>query len=122
MLRLASRPSITPRSPNWRSKSTRAVVPSRSRAIAAARFRASIDFPIPPLPLKTSTIWPLPRRSPSVLGPSPPVSAGAMTGTVSGARFNFSSWLTRRSAAASSSPLKGLTRNSLAPAWVARRT
>jgi hypothetical protein len=83
-----------------------------------ARFEAMIDLPTPPLPEKTRNTSP--RRG-AVAAPPSASGEAAAAALAWKVPFFCSSWWTRRIEAVSSSPLKGLMRNSRAPACMARR-
>ena len=112
---LGLRFSSTPTSPNWKEPSTSVTVWRCSPARATARFTASVVRPTPPLGAKSVTM----RPAFLLVSAGPPgVPATAMTMRL---RFSFSRACTWRMDVVSSSELKGLTRNSRAPASIDRR-
>ena len=108
--------SRTPTSPNWRLASTSATLWSVSRRSARARFVAIVVRPAPPFGEKTAMTW-----CSSTLS-SPDLEDGAAASRVAWicSRRTSSRSCTRLIEVANSSPLNGLTRNSLAPASMAR--
>ena len=108
--------SRTPTSPNWRFASTSATRWSVSRRIASARFVASVVRPTPPFGEKTAMTWwssALPSATPAG------GAAASLVACICSRRTSSRSW-TRLIEVANSSALNGLTRNSRAPASMAR--
>ena len=109
---LGLRLSRTPTSPNWKLASTRATFLPISEAATTARLTATVVRPTPPLGEKTVTMRPGSR----------PVSLAVPAGrSARRVALSFSRSCTWRIDETSSSLLKGLTRNSRAPASIERR-
>ncbi len=110
---LGLRLSSTPTSPNWKEPSTRTTSAPGSDAAATAMFTAIVVRPTPPFGLKTATTRPGSRAT---------AARGSATGVAAIRPFlSRSRAYTWRMDAVSSSELKGLTRNSRAPASMERR-
>ena len=109
---LGFRLSRTPTSPNWKEPSTRTTSRPGSAAAATAVLTAIVVRPTPPFGLKTATTRP---------GSWSAAGDRSTTGTAMRPIFSRSRAWTWRMDAVSSSELKGLTRNSRAPASMERR-